>query len=80
MREVNFTVLNADVEEINYSFESVNKFVSGVRNNSEIDTAISLDNELVNFSVETAILDKSYFKTVNDLFLFCKGIVYARCD
>ena len=78
MREVNFTHINVDGIEINKTFATVNKFVADIMNNDDVDSAISLDDEIKNFSVENAILDRSYFFTVRDLFLFCKGIVYER--
>jgi hypothetical protein len=78
MKEVNFTLINVDGLEIEKTFASVNEFVSNILFNGDVNSAISLDDEIKNYSIETAILDSSYFRTVNDLFMFCKGIVYAR--
>ena len=80
MKEVNFTHINVDGVELMKTFASVSDFVANIRMNDDVNTAISLDDEIKDFSVETACLDYSYFRTVNDLFLFCKGIVYARVE
>ena len=77
MKEVNFILTNADGLEIFKTFATVNEFVRDVLTNDG-DSAISLDDEIKNSSVETACLDNQYFHTANDLFMFCKGIVYAR--
>lgn len=80
MKEVNFIMITEDGLEISKTFLTVNEFVADILNNDDIDSAISIDNELKSFSVETACLNKGYFHTVRDLFLFCKGILYARAE